>query len=382
MPAARRGNTLARFMAAARRLVARPVAAARRRRRHGRVQEVERAAAEAAEDHERFVPERVRSAAEELFREVQQSWDDRDVKRLATLLGADLLEEWERRLADFREKGWRSRVEVLGDVHVDYVGLANHEGEAEDRVVVLIEATLSAYVEDGGRRIYRKGQADAAIGLCQFWTLGLRVGRWTLYSIEERAEGEHHLAAPIVASPWSAGARLRDEAVIETSTADELPAGIKPADLADLQFDGDARIAALDLSLADPRFAPEVLEAAARRAVEAWAEAIDGSDAALAQLASAGALRELLHDGDDESTRLVVRGPRIRHIEIVAIDAAAEPPAMTIEIQLSGQHYVEDRATAAVLSGSRERATTFVERWTLSLEGSQAHPWRITAAGH
>jgi predicted lipid-binding transport protein (Tim44 family) len=156
----------------------------------------------------------------------------------------------------------------------------------------------------------------------------------------------------------------------------------KPADLADLDFEGDARAAALDLSLEDPRFAPDVLEAAARRVVEAWAEAVDGEDTALAQLASEPALHQLLHQGDGSGkTRLVVRGPRVRRIAIVALDAGAEPATMTIEVQLGGQRYVEDRDTAAVLSGSRDESTAFTEQWTLSLDGSEDCPWRIVAVG-
>jgi predicted lipid-binding transport protein (Tim44 family) len=289
---ARGSGPLARAISPARDLVAGPLSAVRRKLRRERVRQVELAAAEAAEDDERFSPQQVRS---ELFREAQLAWDARDTARLATLLGSDLLVEWERRLADFNRKGWHSRVEVLGDVQIDYVGLTNREGDSDDRVIVLIEAPLRAYVQDRrGRRIYRKGESDDTIRLCQYWTLGMHEGRWTLLSIEERSEGEDHLAEPIIASPWSDTDHLRDEAVIETAAADQLPAGFKPADLADPDFEGDARAAALDLSLADPRFAPDVLEAAARRVVEAWAEAVDGDDTALAQLASEPALHQLL----------------------------------------------------------------------------------------
>jgi hypothetical protein len=34
---------------------------------------------------------------------------------------------------------------------------------------------------------------------------------------------------------------------------------------------------------------------------------------------------------------------------------------------------------AAVLSGSRDETTTFTERWTLSLDGSDSSAWRIAA---
>ena len=96
-----------------------------------------------------------------------------------------------------------------------------------------------------------------------------------------------------------------------------MPAGTKIAEVADLDFDGDARAAALDLSLADGRFAPDVLEVAARRAVTAWAEAVDGDDARLRAIATPQAARELLHPGDPSGrTRLVVRGPKVKQIRI------------------------------------------------------------------
>ena len=363
-------------------LVSRVLSGFRRRGRRARVQEVELAAVEAAQDDESFAPEAVTVSAEALFREVQSAWDDRDNARLASLLGADLLAEWERRLADFDLKGWHNRVEVIDPVHVEYVGLTNREEAGDDRAVVFVESMLRAYVEDrNGATIYRDGESDDTIRLAQYWTLGRREGSWILLSIEERSEGEHQLTDPVVASPWSDTGRLRDEAVIETAVSDGLPAGVEPVDLADLDFDGDARAAALDLSLADARFAPDVLEAASRQAVAAWAEAVDGDDAELARLASAPALHQLLYRDGAEKTRVVVRGPRVRRIAIVALDAGEDPATMTIEVELEGQRYVEDRDTKALISGSRDDATAFTERWTLSLDGADSSPWQITGVG-
>ncbi|HEX6699835.1 MAG TPA: hypothetical protein VF101_03815 [Gaiellaceae bacterium] len=170
--------------------------------------------------------------------------------------------------------------------------------------------------------------------------------------------------------------------MIEGAAPDGLPAGYKPADVADLDFDGDARAAAIDLSLADPRFAPDVLEAEVRRIVAAWAEAVDGDDAALTKLASAPALQQLLYGGDESGkTRLVVRGPRIKRIAIGALDAKADPATMTVEVELGGRRYVENRDTAAVVEGSKSEVALFSERWTLSLDGPAASPWRIVAVG-
>jgi predicted lipid-binding transport protein (Tim44 family) len=52
---------------------------------------------------------------------------------------------------------------------------------------------------------------------------------------------------------------------------------------------------------------------------------------------------------------------------------------MTLEVELTGRRYLEDRATTAVLAGSRRRATSFTERWTFALGGDDKQPWRIVA---
>ena len=153
--------------------------------------------------------------------------------------------------------------------------------------------------------------------------------RWILHSIEQDAEGAHHLDAPIVASPWSDDARMHDDAVTELAVADAVPdAAI--AEIVDVDYAGDARTQALDLSVVDGRFAPAVLEAAARRAVEAWAEAVDGADAALERAATPEAAHALLYP-QGTNTRLVVRGPRLTGLTIAALDAHAQPPTFTVE---------------------------------------------------
>jgi len=42
-----------------------------------------------------------------------------------------------------------------------------------------------------------------------------------------------------------------------------------------------------------------------------------------------------------------------------------------------GNRYVEDRDTTTVVSGSKDSATTFTERWTLALDGPDDAPWRL-----
>jgi predicted lipid-binding transport protein (Tim44 family) len=356
---------------------------AQRRRVAERQRRVELAAAEAADDDSAFAPDVVRPAAAKLFNDIQRAWDARDRAALGRLVAPDLYREWELRLDDFDRRGWRNRVEVLTEPQVDYVGLRNTGQDDQDRVTVRIEARLRDYVLGAwGQRVERADSLSDTSVVREYWTLGKRNNRWILLSIEQGAEGAHALEEEIVATPWSDDQSLRDEALVEGAVADAVPEHTNIGELADLDFEGNARAAANDLSLVDGRFAPDVLEVAARRAVNAWAEAVDGDDARLLALADRGAAQQLLHPGDSSGrTRLVVRGPRVRQIRIVALDAAAKPPTMAIEVDLEGRRYIEDRDTAAVLAGSQSRLASFTEHWTLALNGNAAEPWRIVAVG-
>jgi predicted lipid-binding transport protein (Tim44 family) len=362
------------------------------RRSHGRAdrgrtaereRRVELAAAEAAEEDPAFAPDLVKPAASRLFTEIQAAWDADDRSALSRLVAPDLLAEWERRLDGLARRGWRNRVQPVGEPRVGYVGLTRRGNIATDRVVVRIEAKLRDYVEDrAGNHIKRTGRLGETTRIREYWTLGRRGSRWTLVSIEQGGEGSHALDEQIVTTPWSDEQGLRDEALVESAVADAVPSGTSIAEVADLQFDGDAHAAALDLSVADGRFAPDVLEIAARRAVTAWAEAVDGDDAQLNAIAHRRAARELLHPGDPSaSTRLVVRGPQVRQIRIVGLDAAATPPTMSIEVDLRGRRYIEDRSSAMVVAGSQTREANFTEHWTFALDGPPAEPWRLAAAG-
>jgi predicted lipid-binding transport protein (Tim44 family) len=348
-----------------------------------RERRVELAAAEAADEDPEFAPDQVRATATKLFMDIQTAWDADDRIHLRGLVAPDLLAEWERRLDDFQRKGWRNHVEPLGEPTVEYVGLTRKGDRDTDRVVVKIDARLKDYVVDGyGRHLKRSGRLGETTRVREFWTLQRRGPHWVLASIEQGAEGKHALDEQIVATPWADERGMRDEALIEGAVADQVPTGTKISEVADLQYDGDAHAAAMDLSLADGRFAPDVLEVAARRAVDAWALAVDGDDGLLDAVATSAVKRELLYAGDSSgAVRIVVRGPVVNRIRIVSLDAGAEPPTMTVEVDLTGRRYVENRDTTAVLAGSRTRKTSFTERWTMSVTGDVQQPWRITAVG-
>lgn len=357
---------------------------AHRRETKRRERKVELAAAEAEDQNPIFGPAAVREAATALFEEIQKAWSDDNRIALRGLITPDLAAEWERRLDDFERKGWTNKVEPIGEPKVEYVGLGRknrHDASSEDRVVVRIEAKLRDFVIDRqGQRIKRDGSIGDTVRMREYWTLERRGDHWVLASIESGAEGDHALKDKIVQTEWADDQALRDEAMVEGAVAQQAPDGTAVAELADLQFSGDAQAAALDLSLADGRFAPDILEVAARRAVAAWVVAVDGPDTELKRLATPEAVRELLHPGDPSAqTRLVVRGAQVQRIRVIALDAASDPATMTIDVDLRGRRYIEERDTARVLMGSATRLVGFTERWTLAVTGDDAEPWRIVS---
>ncbi|HTW13226.1 MAG TPA: TIM44-like domain-containing protein [Solirubrobacteraceae bacterium] len=349
-----------------------------------RERKVSLAAAEAEDENPIFGPAAVREAAASLFTDIQLAWSADDRIKLRGLLTPELANEWERRLDDFERKGWTNKVEPIGPPKVEYVGLARknrHDTTSGDRVVIRIEAKLRDFVVDrSGRHIKREGSFTESVRMREYWTLERRGEHWVLASIESGAEGEHALQDKIVQTEWADDQAMRDEAMVEGAVAEQAPAGTSVAELADLQFTGDAQAAAMDLSLADGRFAPDILEVAARRAVAAWTLAVDGPDDELKRIATPDAVQDLLHPGDPSAqTRLVVRGAQVQRIRVIGLDAAATPPTMTIDVDLRGRRYIEERDTTRVLMGSATRLVGFTERWTLATTDDAAEPWRIVS---
>ncbi|MGX6446645.1 TIM44-like domain-containing protein [Patulibacter sp. S7RM1-6] len=348
------------------------------RARQARATEVRGAAIEAAEDDVAFSPDRLATAARELFVAVQDAWDDRDRDRLGELLGPDLLEEWRRRLDDFDRKGWHSRAEVLDDrPQAQLVAFVNRTDEHEDRATVFVRAEmLVEVVTRSGQRRYLAGHDGPHTTVEQYWTLGRRDGRWILLSIEEYDEGAHHLRSPLVISS-AQDPELGDRTRTELATSDAVA---HAAGLVSTAFADDAHAAALDLSLVDDRFSPAVLQIAARRVATAWTDAIDGPDAPLLRVADPGAADALLYGGStDHAVRTVVRGVRIDGVTIDALDGKHDPPTMELVVAYAGAWYREDRATQAVVAGSRERTVTRTARWRLRLTDDAVEPWRLAA---
>lgn len=346
-----------------------------------RADQVKGAALVAAEDDPAFAADRVVPEAQALFVAIQAAWDCRDQAALATMVTPSLMTEWGARLDDFASKGWHNRVAVH-EATVEYVGLTNREEDQEDRVVVRIAATLDDYVVDAdGDVVTHDDNPSKETHLREYWTLGKRPDEtWMLLSIEQDPEGEHQLTAPIVADP-SEDSRLHDASRVEGADANRLPADVLYSEVADPTPDETVVVRMRDLALRDERFDPDVVEIAVRRAVEAWEEAVDGDDAPFLALSTQEMLDHLMYAGDtSRATRLVVRGVGVRGIHPVGLDTDATPPTVTVEIDLYGVAYVEDRATTDVVTGDKVDPGRIRERWVLTLDEGVETRWRLTGA--
>jgi predicted lipid-binding transport protein (Tim44 family) len=349
----------------------------RRGSKPDREEAVRLAAVEAAEDDPLFDAEVVQQRAAALFVAIQRAWSIDDVTALRRMVGTELMVEWDARLADFRRKGWRNTVDVLDGPDVRYVAITNRAGDDEDRAVVKITARLRDVVVDRAGHVLPSDEGETA-RVSEYWTLGKRAGAWIVASIEQEREGRHHLTSPLVAAPEGDAARIRAEAVMEVASADGVSAG-QAGELLSPGFSGDARAAALDLSLVDGRFAPDVLATAVGEVVDAWAQAIDGADAPLTARTTPQALSALLYPTGSQRARLVIRGADVKATTIVAV-TPGPAPEVTLELEVAGFQYVEDRDTTEVLAGGKRRRTTTRQRWTLALSDDPRLPWVVVAA--
>lgn len=159
------------------------------------------AAAEAAAARDPWLaPATVRDEAGRLARDVLAAWDAADTAALEGLLAPALLSGWVRALNARTRRGGRPRMAVRGPLEVEYVGLSDVPGEADDRVVVRVSAEVEEWAEDP---VTGAGPRRTA-ALRRYWTLARRDGRWVLVADRDDAAGAQVLHARIVTTSLSA----------------------------------------------------------------------------------------------------------------------------------------------------------------------------------
>jgi hypothetical protein len=179
-------------------------------------------------------------------------------------------------------------------------------------------------------------------------------GGWQLTRADFGAAGEFHLAAETVPDP--AGDPALEDAAIRELAADESVA--EPGELI-IGAGDDAAQRLLDLSLADGRFAPAVIEAAVRSLFRAWRHLAIGDEDAYDAFATLSSyeIAEYARSADIPAT--------LRAIDVVALVPSPEP-ALFLRIA----------AVVQVRDGATERNLW----WELELDDALEQHWRLVDA--
>ncbi|BAJ26940.1 MULTISPECIES: TIM44-like domain-containing protein [Kitasatospora] len=295
-----------------------------------------------------------------LYTTAQQAWTRQDHAMLRQILSPVLYGKWAEELHDYASRGETNVVEIVAGPEVELVDLANRTGELNDTVTFRITATLNDYV----RRQYGEDSArkDGSTRPVEYWTLRKGpAGEWIVSSIEQAAEGAHHLTNAIETDGWDQKEVAR-EAVLEVAGKTAVRGAGDILALTNISWSEDADAAAGDLSVLDGRFDRAVFEVAVERFLEEW----------------------IMNDGSLDFTsvrtvdRTVLRDAAIRKVTVRAL-VAREPIVFRVAADVEGVYYEVDRRTEQVLRGDPRARRPLTLAFTLRLDDAGAGGWTVIA---
>ena len=252
-------------------------------------------------------------------------------------------------------------MEIVSGPSIELVDVANRTGEENDTVTFRISATLRDYVRRAsGSNLTRTDDSTQPV---EYWTLRKNdAGTWMVASVEQAAEGAHHLTDAIETGSWDQKEVARD-AVIEVAAKTSTEGVHDVLSLTSVSWSADADAAAGDLSLVDGRFDKSVLEVAIEQFLEEWAMNDGSLDFTAVRTAN----------------RTVMRDATVTSIEVTSL-VSRDPIVFGVSVAAEGLYYEVDRRTEQVLDGDphKRRPITFV--FDLRLDGPSAKGWTVVSA--
>lgn len=309
-----------------------------------------------------FDVDALKQRAASLYTTAQQAWTDRDHATLQRIMSPVLYGKWADELRDYESRGEVNVVEAVSGPTVKLIDIANRADEVNDTVTFRITATLNDYVRRGnGSHAVRK---DGSTTPVEYWTLRKdEAGTWIVASVEQAAEGAHHLTDAIETDGWDQKAVAR-EAVLEVAEQSSVKGVGDILALTGISWSTDADAAAGDLSVLDGRFDKSVLEVAVEEFLEQW----------------------VMNDGSLDFTlvrtenRTVMRHAVVESIEVRSL-ISRDPIVFRVAIGAAGVYYEVDRRTEEVLRGDAHKRRSVAFGFDLRLEEGSAKGWTVIAAG-
>ena len=296
-----------------------------------------------------------------LYLTAQRAWTARDRAVLRQILSPVLYVKWDEELRDYESRGEVNLVEVVSGPTVELVNVANRAGELNDTVTFRITAMINDRVtRANGSHAVRKDSSKRPV---EYWTLRKDgSGAWIVASVEQAAEGAHHLTDAIETDGWDQKAVARD-AVLEVAEKVSVQGASDVLSLTGISWSTDADAAAGDLSVVDGRFDKAVLEVAVEQFLEEWA----------------------MNDGSLDFTsvrtanRTVMRNAAVASVEVRAL-VSRDPIVVRVVVDAEGVYYEVDRRTEEVLLGDAHKRRPVAFTFDLRLDGPSAKGWTVVAA--
>ncbi|MEZ0112650.1 hypothetical protein ABH920_006673 [Catenulispora sp. EB89] len=326
-----------------------------------RATQIEARVAAIADTDPTFAPDALKARAAWLYTTAQRAWTDRDRMVLKQILSPVLYVKWNEELSDYESRGEVNVVRVISGPTVELVNVANRAGETSDTVTFRITATIDDSVRrvDGTRAVRKDGSTRPV----EYWTLRKNdAGEWIVSSVEQAAEGAHHLTDAIETDAWDQKAVARD-AVLEVAENVSVQGAGDILALTNISWSTDADAAAGDLSVLDGRFDKAVLEVAVEQFLEEWA----------------------MNDGSLDFTavrtpnRTVMRNATVSSVEVRSL-LSREPIIVRVIVAAEGFYYEVDRRTEEVLLGDAHKRRPVTFAFDLRLDGPSAKGWTVIAA--
>jgi predicted lipid-binding transport protein (Tim44 family) len=326
-----------------------------------RATQIEARVAAIADNDPTFAPDALKARVVWLYTTAQRAWTDRDRVVLKQILSPVLYVKWNEELSDYESRGEVNIVRVVSGPTAELVNVANRAGETNDTVTFRVTATISDSVRraDGTHAVRKDGSTRPI----EYWTLRKDdSGAWIVASVEQAAEGAHHLTDAIETDAWDQKAVARD-AVLEVAEKVSVQGAGDILALTGISWSTDAEAAAGDLSVLDGRFDKAVLEVAVEQFLEEWA----------------------MNDGSLDFTavrtpnRTVMRNAAVASVEVRSL-LSREPIIVRVVVAAEGIYYEVDRRTEEVLLGDAHKRRPVTFAFDLRLDGPSAKGWTVIAA--
>lgn len=132
-----------------------------------------------------FDPTRFLKTAQELFFKIQGAWNRQDTAALGALCGSELMQTWQRELANLRARGRKNRMDNIALSSSEITEAWTEAGQ--DYITVRLQANLLDYTVDETTGALVEGSNSEPVEFEEFWTFSRSVGpnSWKLSAVQQ-----------------------------------------------------------------------------------------------------------------------------------------------------------------------------------------------------